>query len=110
MVLGHVAREVLRYAGTRFPQSVKAFQRYDVRIFKGLYGPSGGRGVRHGRDVGSIIAGTYRGTSTGDIGDAVPYQPGSKASSRKKFQTRDRRGFKRSYKRRYCYPPNRRRY
>ena len=52
MVIGQIVREGIRY-GSRY---LKEFHKYDVAIHKGLYGPSAGRGVRHGRDAGIFLS------------------------------------------------------
>ncbi len=76
MVLGVIARGISEVARAYGPGLVKrglqSFRKYDVKIHRNLYGKSGGRGVRHGRDAGSIIAGLYQGTRRGDDLDPIP--------------------------------------
>lgn len=75
MVLhGRVLREVGRYATRYFPRTIQAIQRQDVRIHKSLYGASGGRGVRHGRDIGAAAGGIYQ-QYTGETLDDVLQEP-----------------------------------
>ncbi len=105
MVVGIIARglsEVARYYGPRaWSSTAKAIARYDVKIFRGLYGPTGGRAVRHGRDAGSIIAGLYQGTRGDDL-DGSPFQP--QYSSRPKSKTYRGRGNKYGSRRSVCRP------
>ncbi len=82
-IIQKVAGPALGYAVSR---GVRAFKKYDVQIHRNLYGRSGGRGVRHGRDAGSIIAGLYQGTRRGDDLDGKEFQP--KYSSRPKSKAR----------------------
>ncbi len=106
MVVGIIARglsEVARYYGPRaWSSTAKAIARYDVKIFRGLYGPTGGRAVRHGRDAGSIIAGLYQGTRGDDLDRGSSYEP--QYSSRSKSEARGRRGYKYGSRRPKCRP------
>ncbi len=102
MVLGVIARGISEVARAYGPGLVKrglqSFRKYDVKIHRNLYGKSGGRGVRHGRDAGSIIAGLYQGTRRGDDLDPIPQ--GLRDPSSTKSQAYSRRSNQRSSGRR----------
>ncbi len=56
--ISRIAAQGIRSAGIYLiPRAVKTFTKYDKAIFRGLYGKSGGRGVRHGRDIGAAVGG-----------------------------------------------------
>ncbi len=104
---GRVIRYGIQQGAKYFPKTVLSIKRADVRIHKSLYGASGGRGVRHGRDIGSVIAGIYQGTrDNGDELDEFSTRENDGFTSGKKLQTY--RGYKRTSKRyRKCYRPRR---
>ncbi len=106
MVLARVLVEGLRVGSRYFPKTIFAIKRADVRIHKSLYGASGGRGVRHGRDIGSLGAGLYQGTrDSGDDLDehAVPYEKQRNGfTSGKKSKT-----YRRNKRSGYCRPRER---
>ncbi len=97
MVYGQIARiaaQGARAAGIYLiPRAVKTFTKYDKAIFRGLYGQSGGRGVRHGRDIGAAVGGLMA-TQRGDDLE-VGSQNVGQYSSRPKPQAYRGRGFKR---------------
>ncbi len=101
MVINVAIREGIRIATRYFPKTIASIQRADVRIHKSLYGRSGGRGVRHGRDIGAAAGGLYSEYfREDDIGTEFPQPengPGFKPKARNKYQTR--RGYKRRHKR-----------
>ncbi len=103
MVVGYAAREAIRFGARYFPRTFATIKRADVGIHKSLYGASGGRGVRHGRDIGSLAAGAYHGFKGGDDLDGQDV-PGISTPSRKFSKTRNRyfRG-----RRSRCYQHNR---
>ncbi len=111
MVYGQIARiaaQGARAAGIYLiPRAVKTFTKYDKAIFRGLYGKSAGRGVRHGRDIGAAVGGlmaTQRGDDLDGVSQGVQY------SSRAKPQAYRGRGYKRrSSRTKYC-PGDRKRY
>ncbi len=74
MVVGFAVREGIRIGSRYFPKTFRTIKRADVQIHKSLYGASGGRGVRHGRDIGSLAAGAYHGFKGDDLdnGEDVP--------------------------------------
>ncbi len=109
MVVGKIAEGIIRYGLGKAPGIIRQLQRTDVRIHKSLYGSSGGRGVRHGRDIGSLVGSAVGlgGSRGDDLENAkIPERP--RAPSRKFNKTYRRFGFKRSNKRCYCPPRNRR--
>ncbi len=60
MVLhGTIIRTGVGIVAKYFPRTIQAIKRQDVRIHKSLYGASGGRGVRHGRDIGAAAGSIY---------------------------------------------------
>ncbi len=81
MVYGIIARGLSKAARDYGPGFVKGafkqFKKYDVSIHRQLYGQSGGRGVRHGRDAGSLIAGTYQGLRGDDLDNGKGFSPPS---------------------------------
>ncbi len=91
MVYGQIARvaaEGARAAGIYIiPRAVKTFTKYDKKIFRNLYGQSGGRGVRHGRDIGAAVGGLMA-SQTGDELDGVPKGPGYTPSKRRETYSR----------------------
>ncbi len=99
MVIAKIVRETGLYL---VPKIFKAFQKYDVKIHRGLYGKSGGMGVRHGRDAGAAVGSLLSLGSNGDDLDGV--QPsGSPYETGKKYQTRGGRKVRRSVRARdYC--------
>ncbi len=90
MVVGYAAREAIRFGTRYFPRTFRTIKRADVGIHKSLYGASGGRGVRHGRDIGSLAAGAYHGFKGDDLDNGADEQPSTGYTSRKFRQTRDR--------------------
>ncbi len=113
MVLGVIGQGISRVAGPAIGYAIsrgfRTFRRYDETIHRQLYGRSGGRGVRHGRDAGSGIAGLYQGTRRGDDLEVGPrFQP--EYSSRPKSKAYRRRSDKYSARRPKCRPNNRSRY
>lgn len=108
MVIGLVGREVIRFGARQASKYLTQLHRYDVRIHKSLYGASGGRGVRHGRDAGIFVSQYIQGD------DLDTQNVPSKTPSRPSIQTRDRRERRdsRKYSKRhrcdrYCRRPNR---
>ncbi len=93
MVIGIIGRQVANYGIRQVGRYLTQLHKYDVSIHKGLYGASGGRGVRHGRDAGIFIS-QYR---QGDDLDTTQESP--KYSSRKKPQAYSRCGNQYGYKR-----------
>ncbi len=89
MVIGKIVGTGLRIGARYFPKTLQSIKRADVAIHKSLYGASGGRGVRHGRDIGSLVAGVYHGTRGDDL-DAQKNEYDNPA--RTKYETRYRRG------------------
>jgi len=104
-VAARIAERAISGSGIRLiGRGAKLFQRYDVKIHRGLYGQAGGRGVRHGRDIGSVVAGLYREYSGDDLDASV--QPGDETTSRKfpKTYRGNQRGSNRRFtKRDGCY-------
>jgi len=87
MVIRRVLDYVVRSTGAKLiPEAYQAFRKYDVRITNQLFGKSGGKGFRHGRDLG-LILGEYTGD---DLEDTQPLQPIRKITSRRKSQARGR--------------------
>ncbi len=89
-IVGQIANVGIRYASRYF----KELHRYDVKIHKGLYGATAGRGVRHGRDAGIFISQYFK--SGDDLDEyAEPVPPGTKYPSgkfRKAHRRYQRRG------------------
>ncbi len=106
MVLGRVAVEVARYGANVVSRNLFKVHKLDVRIHKSLYGSSGGRGVRHGRDAGIFISQYFEGDDLDEHAVSPPVGPGFQASSRK--FSKAYRGNKR-YRNR-CPPKRYRRY
>ncbi len=108
MVIGKIVYEGIRYGSRYFPKTIFAIKRADVRIHKSLYGASGGKGVRHGRDIGSAAAGLYQGTRPGDdLGPGESDEPSTGFTSYKQPQARRRYNISGRRKRRnYCRPRN----
>ncbi len=108
MVLGTIVKEGIRFGARYFPKTIQALKRTDVRIHKSLYGASGGRGVRHGRDIGATIGGLYSGFTQGDDLEYGTDEPSIVSPPYKQFKTRDRfrysSKFRRDKYRRYCRP------
>ncbi len=86
------ARALSRYSG---PKIVRAFTKYDKKIFRNLYGQSGGRGVRHGRDIGAAAGGLLALGKGDDLDNGSSFQP--QYSSRPKSKARYRRGYRNRY-------------
>ncbi len=106
-VASNIIGKIIRESGVKLiPKFAKTFQKYDVRIHRGLYGQAGGRGVRHGRDIGSIVAGTVRGFIEDDGLDAGFQTPddGPSSSKGKAYRGYKRGNFRRSSKYKRCYP------
>ncbi len=92
MVLARIIVKGIEVGARYLPKTVQALKRTDVRIHKSLYGASGGRGVRHGRDIGSTIGGLYSGfTQEGDELDSPANDIGTPFKTRQFNQTRNRR-------------------
>ncbi len=99
MVYGLIGQGIARVAtraglrtGTRI---FKEFGRYDRSLHQSVFGRSGGRGFRHGRDAGLAISGFAR----GDELDAPQTQLNPPS---KQYQARSRYG-KRGRTGRRCY-------
>ncbi len=100
---GQVIRYGLRAGLKYFPKTLQAVKRADVAIHKSLYGASAGRGVRHGRDIGTLVASGIIGFSGDDL-DEFSEREDVRSPPRKKLQAYRR--YKRfDYKRRKCYRP-----
>ncbi len=95
---------VERTGAKLFPAAYKAFRKYDVRATNQLFGKSGGKGFRHGRDLGLIIGGEY--LLPGDDLDAPGNEPGTPYQTRKFTQARGRNQRRRQYGRCKCYGRN----
>ena len=105
-VASRIAERAIRSTGIYLVKRYsKAFTKYDKRIFKGLYGESGGRGVRHGRDLGAVVGGLMASQGKDDLdgGTRITTPPskfpqarrryGNKyGASRRKYDPCDRRG------------------
>ncbi len=107
MVVGKIVYEGIRFGARYFPKTIYQIKRADVRIHKSLYGASAGKGVRHGRDIGSIGAGIYQGTRQGDDLDGEVYEPRNGAPSNRYNKTRNRYQRYRANRRPVCYRPSR---
>ncbi len=90
MVVGYAAREAIRFGARYFPKTFRTVKRADVQIHKSLYGASGGKGVRHGRDIGSLAAGAYHGLQGDELDNAAEDRPSTGYPSRKFSKTRNR--------------------
>ena len=102
MVIRRLIDYAIRTTGAKLiPAGYRAFRKYDIQTTNALFGKSGGKGFRHGRDLG-LILGEYVGDD--DLEDAT-VSPGSRSSSRPKYKTY--RGYKRRDNRR-CRCNNRR--
>ncbi len=86
-IVGQVANIGIRIGARAFTRLHKT----DVAIHKSLYGASGGRGVRHGRDAGIFLS-QYR--EGDDLDDHAVPQPRYEPPSRQNNKTY--RGYKRS--------------
>ncbi len=94
MVLGKVLNYVVRETGARLiPAAYRAFRRYDIQTTNALFGKSGGKGFRHGRDLG-LILGEYVGDDVNDELQTTYVKPPT-GKVRKTY-----RGYKRGYNRR----------
>ncbi len=104
-LVGQIASGIIRRAVRPVVQKYfKDFGRYDRQLHQRLFGRSGGRGFRHGRDAGLAGGSLFR--TEGDSGlDARPFQPGY--TPRKFNETRGRRKFDRRTRRCRCRYPNR---
>ncbi len=99
-VHGRILRYVVERTGAKLiPAGYRAFRRYDVRITNQLFGKSGGKGFRHGRDVGLIIGGEYL-NGADDLDAPSIQQPPS--YKRPQAYYRNQRGRKRRVAK--CYP------
>ncbi len=99
MVIGQIVRQTGAYL---VPKLFKAFHKYDVRIHRGLYGQAGGRGVRHGRDLGAAIGGSLSLGQGDDLDSSTqrpPFTPGKKPKT-----YRGRADGRNKYNRNYCPP------
>jgi len=104
-IVSNVAGQILRRGLTQIvPKYVKEFGKFDVRFHSQIFGKTGGRGFRHGRDAGLAIGSTA--SQQGSGLDPIPFQPGTQATSRKKPQAYSRYGNvgsrRRGSKRCYC--------
>ncbi len=84
---GRVIRYVIERTGAKLiPAGYRAFRKYDVQTTNRLFGKSGGKGFRHGRDLG-LILGEYIGE---DDLDAPSLQPPNGSKTYRKYQARNR--------------------
>ncbi len=108
MVLTRILVQGIRYGSRYLPKTVQALKRTDVRIHKSLYGAAGGRGVRHGRDIGSTIGGLYSGFNQGEddldaIQERLPSNPFKTSKFSKAYRGDKRKRFR-------CRPVRNKRY
>ncbi len=111
MVISQIIREGIKYAirssgAGLIPKGYRAYRKFDVQSTTKAFGRSGGKGYRHGRDLGLILGGEY--LSGGDDLDEFSEPPSTGTPSYKQPQAYNR--YKRSGNRRsakynrYCYP------
>jgi len=99
-----------RYGVPAIGSAITTLKRYDVRIHTSLYGRSGGRGVRHGRDIGSAAAGIYQGSRGDDLDIGSRFQPEYSSRPKSKAYRGHRYGGRSSRRRKYCNPRPKRPY
>ncbi len=103
--VGRIAEKAIRSSGLRLIERyTKLFTKYDKAVFRGLYGKSAGKGVRHGRDIGAAAGGLISFSSGGDDLDAGQ---GSSPQTSSKFKTRGGRGNFGRFSGRKCRPCDR---
>lgn len=90
--------QVASYGARVVSRNLFRLHKTDVRIHKSLYGASGGRGVRHGRDAGIFLSQYAEGDDLDN--HAVQEPPGNGYSSRK--FSKAYRGYQRGSKSRRC--------
>jgi len=109
MVLGRVLRYAIDRSGAYLiPRAYQAFRKYDVQTTNRLFGKSGGKGFRHGRDLG-LILGEY----VGDDLDESASGPESTSSKFRQARYRYKRSSSRSRNKRdrcICYRGQSKRY
>ena len=89
MVIGQIIREGIKYAvrssgAGLIPKGYRAYRKYDIQTTNRLFGKSGGKGFRHGRDLG-LILGEYVGDDL-DRDAIQPPQTSSKFKARGKYR------------------------
>ncbi len=90
MVVRKVISKIVSETGAYLiPRAYKAFRRYDVRITNQLFGKSGGKGFRHGRDIG-LTGVTELFTGENELDDGISKKPDVPFTPRPKYQTRNR--------------------
>ena len=103
MVIGQIANVGIRAASRYF----RELHRIDVKIHKGLYGASAGRGVRHGRDAGIFLS-QYYNQAGDDVEVELPESPYVKSPGTKAGKFNKTRG--RYQRKRVRCSPKRNRY
>ncbi len=86
------------------PRAYKAFRQYDVRLTNQLFGKSGGKGFRHGRDAGLILSDFLGGD---DLDRHAVQPPFNGTPSNRNYQTRNRYVGRSNPRRPVCYRPRR---
>ncbi len=90
MVIKRVLDKIVSETGAYLiPRAYKAFRQYDVRITNQLFGKSGGKGFRHGRDIG-LSGVTQLWPGENELDDGVSQKPDVPSAPRKKYQARSR--------------------
>ncbi len=112
-IISQIVRPFIRQGARQIYQALRAQDRIIDYTYRktGLYNRGIVRGIKHGLSGGAIVGGTLQlGLNAEDTpgnGNGVPFKKRPRFTSRKPYQTRNRRTTK--SKRRYCYRDNTRR-
>ncbi len=104
VLVGQIIKAGIQVASRYFPRGArytKDFARFDRQLHGSVFGRSGGRGFRHGRDAGLAITGATQGFRGDDL-DAPSYRPPITPGKFKKAYSR--RGNVGRFGRTKCYP------
>lgn len=81
-IIGEIVRQGYRVATSGgaglIPKAVRFGTKYDRSLHKSVFGRSGGRGFRHGRDAGLALSGAIRDGDQLDNGSLQPLDPSGK--------------------------------
>ncbi len=92
MVLRRLIDYAIRTTGAKLiPAGYRAFRKYDIQTTNALFGKSGGKGFRHGRDLG-LILGEYIGDDDVDVVQKQTSPPSKASSKYKTYSGYKRRG------------------
>ncbi len=100
MVVGKIIDYGIRYGIRQVMPYYRAYRKFDVGTYRQAFGKSGGKGFRHGRDIGLASSEFLRGGDDIDVGTSQPSAPPYK--QRQAYNRYQRNGYRGSNKQHRC--------